>query len=442
MRSIAMKKPALGVFASMCLLAGILSAQNPKPKPFGPKPTPEPAPKLAKPEPFEWDFDEDDVPFDLLITPPHIDAEVARAKDQVEKALADSRLKLDFNVPFQELNAEIANNFALKNDFSFAPVIRGFDLEGASGDRAYREGTRAIDHHDYDKAITAMDRVIEAKGPHKEGAYYWKAFAQSRIGRTNDALATLATLRKDDPQSRWLNDAKALEVEIKQSAGQHVSPDEESDEDLKLLAINGLMNSDPSRALPLLEKVLNETKNPPRVRERALFVLARSSAPEAQSAVLRIAKGGGNPDLQMKALQYLAVGDGKNVVATLSEAYNSAKDVPIKRAALEGLFTAKARDQIASIARSERNPDLKRQAIQFLGPLGADDVLLSLYNSESNAETKRSILDALFARGDAKQIIALSRRENDPTLRREAVQRLSMMKSKEASDYLMELLNK
>ena len=69
-------------------------------------------------------------------------------------------------------------------------------------------------------------------------------------------------------------------------------------------------------------------------------------------------------------------------------------------------------------------------------------MLLSLYNSESNAETKRSILDALFARGDAKQIIGLSRRENDPALRREAVQRLSMMKSKEASDYLMELLNK
>jgi hypothetical protein len=438
-----MKNAALGTFASMCLLAGVLSAQNPKPKPFGPKATPGAEPKLAEPGPLEWDdFDADDLEFRLGMMQPDIDAQVASAKDQMEKALADSRLKLDFHVPLQELNAEIANNFAFKKDFSFAPAMRGFDVEGASGDRAYREGTRAIDHHDYDKAITAMDRVIEAKGPHKEGAYYWKAFAQSRIGRTNDALATLTALRKDDPQSRWLNDAKALEVEIRQNAGQHVSPNEESDEDLKLLAINGLMHSDPSRALPLLDKVLNDTKNPPRVRERALFVLARSNAPEAQTAVLRIAKGGGNPDLQMKALRYLAVGDGKNVVSALFEAYSSAKDVPIKRAALEGLFTAKARDQIASIARSERNPDLKRQAIQFLGPLGAEDVLLSLYNSETNTETKRSILDALFARGDAKQIIALSRRESDPALRREAVQRLSVMKSKEASDYLMELLNK
>ena len=103
---------------------------------------------------------------------------------------------------------------------------------------------------------------------------------------------------------------------------------------------------------------------------------------------------------------------------------------------------AKARDQIVAIAKSERNPELRMESIRFLGVLGADDVLLSLYNSETNADIKRSILDAFFARGDAKQIIALSRRENDPGLKRQAVQRLSMMKSKEASDYLMELLNK
>ena len=438
-----MNKAAFRFLPLICLMAGFLSAQ--KPKPFGPKPSPAPDPKLVEPgrldfEDFETDFD--DLQFELGNIRPQVEIDVARAKDEVEKALADQKWRFDLHGPLQEWNTEIAKNFAFNNNFSFAPVIRGFDLEDAGRDRAYREGTRAIDRRDYEKAIAAMDRVIEAKGPHKEGAYYWKAYAQSRIGRTNDALATLGALRKDDPQSRWLNDAKALEVEIKQDAGQHVSPDGESDEDLKLLAINGLMNSDPSRALPLLEKVLNETKNPPRVRERALFVLARSNAPEAQTAVLRIAKGGGNPDLQMKALQYLAVGESKNVVGTLAEAYNNAKDVPIKRAALEGLFIAKARDQIASIAKSERNPDLKRQAIQFLGPLGADDVLLSLYNSETNSEIKRTILDAFFARGDAKQIIALSRRENDPGLRREGVQRLSMMKSKEASEYLMELLNK
>lgn len=426
----------------MFLVTGFLSAQKPSPFVHAPKPGAEP--KLAGPGTLDFDdlgMDLEDLQLQLNNIKPEIEGEVARAKEQVENALSNGAL-LEMQEPFRELNQEFANNFVFNKDFAFAPMVRGFDLAEISGDDAYREGTRAIDHHEYAKAISAMDRVIEAKGGHKEGAYYWKAYAQSRIGRTNDALATLSELRKDDPQSRWLNDAKALEVEIRQDAGQHVSPDGQPDEDLKLLAINGLMNSDPARALPLLEKVLNDTKNPPRVRERALFVLARSNSPEAQSAVLRIAKGGGNPDLQMKALQYLAVAGGKNVTANLSEAYNAAKDVSVKRAALQGLFMAKARDQIIAIAKSEPNPELRMESIRFLGVLGADDVLLSLYNSETNADIKRSILDAFFERGDAKQIIALSRRENDPGLKRQAVQRLSMMKSKEASDYLMELLNK
>ena len=67
-------------------------------------------------------------------------------------------------------------------------------------------------------------------------------------------MAAIAELRKSYAGSRWLDDAKALEVEVKQAAGQKVSPESESDEDLKLMAINGLMQSDSERAIPLLER--------------------------------------------------------------------------------------------------------------------------------------------------------------------------------------------
>ena len=70
-----------------------------------------------------------------------------------------------------------------------------------------------------------------------------------------------AEIPKQFPQSRWINDAKALQVEIQQASGTAVSPESQSDEDLKLLAINSLMNSEPDRAIPLLEKVVNDPKN-------------------------------------------------------------------------------------------------------------------------------------------------------------------------------------
>jgi hypothetical protein len=44
---------------------------------------------------------------------------------------------------------------------------------------------------------------------------------------------------------------------MKQSTGQPVKPADQSDDELKMLAIQGLMNSDPERTLPLLEKMIN-----------------------------------------------------------------------------------------------------------------------------------------------------------------------------------------
>jgi hypothetical protein len=43
---------------------------------------------------------------------------------------------------------------------------------------------------------------------------------------------------------------------------------------------------------------------------------------------------------------------------------------------------------------------------------------------------------------NASALVAIARTEKDPELKREAVQKLSLMHSKEGTDYLMELLQK
>src|SRR6185295_4519060 len=98
----------------------------------------------------------------------------------------------------------------------------------------------------------------------------------------------------------------ALDVEVRQAAGKPVSPESATDEDLKLMALQGLMNSDSDRALPLLEKLLHSSQSP-KIKERALFVLTQSDSARAKQIVVDIAKGSSNPDLQMKAVHYLGV---------------------------------------------------------------------------------------------------------------------------------------
>jgi HEAT repeat protein len=100
-------------------------------------------------------------------------------------------------------------------------------------------------------------------------------------------------------------------------------------------------------------------------------------------------------------------------------------------------------EHLSAIAKSEQNVDLRREAIRELGNIRDDQtvgLLVSIYGTESDRESKREILNSLRSQGAAKQIIECARKESDPELKRTAVRLLSEMHSKEALDYLMEIL--
>jgi HEAT repeat protein len=427
------------------------------PPPVIHNPKPAPAPKVVPAPPVDvwgdmpdFEMDMDRVQSEIDRIRPDIDIDTDAAMLELQQQMKTIKPEIARSVAeadrqFQGKLKDLHQNFAFNFNPWGAVMMPRFDerdlRRGAvSGD--YRSGTRAIDRHDYEKAIKDLDHVIAAKSARVDGAYYWKAYAQSKLGRSSDALNTLAQLQREYPQSHWLRDSKALQLELKQQTGVHVSLASETDEDLKLLAINGLMHSEPDKAMPLLEKVLNETKNPPRVRERALFVLARSDSPQARAEVMRVAMGSSNPDLQMKAVEYLAVSGDKKDSAAFTNIYRSTSDPAVKRAALQALFMRKDENALLNLARSETNEDLRRQAIQLLGAMRAAGPLASLYSSEKSPDVRRNIIDALFTGGDAKQLVSLARSESNPELKRQAVERLSMMHSKDADAYLMELLNK
>jgi HEAT repeat protein len=78
----------------------------------------------------------------------------------------------------------------------------------------------------------------------------------------------------------------------------------------------------------------------------------------------------------------------------------------------------------------------------YLGSIRAEAELQQLYGSESDPEIRRQIIHGLMASQSAKGLVDIARKETNPELKREAVQMLSSMKTKEATDYLMELVSK
>jgi HEAT repeats/Tetratricopeptide repeat len=316
-----------------------------------------------------------------------------------------------------------------------------------SGDGQYDRGASALDAGRWSDAVEIFSQVADSKGSRADGALYWKAYAQNKLGQRDAALATIGELRKDYASSRWLDDAKALEVEVHQQAGQPVSPNAESNDDLKMLALNGLLNSDPEQAVPLMEKVL-QNNNTPKLKDRALFVLSQSRSPKAQELLTEAAKGKFNPDLQIRALRYIAQSGGSESRATLYSVYTSTNDLVVKKAILNDFITSKytgANDPLGMIAKNEKNPELRREAIRRLGVMHStetSDVLISLYGTETDNDIKKEIANSLFVQNNAKALVDLARKETNPAMKQELVQKLSIMHSKDATQYMMELLSK
>ena len=408
-----------------------------------------------------------------------------RSMESLERSRAMQELMLAQNFQFQ-----VGRGGGIGNGI-------GTGIGTGSDEGSYQNGQSALENRRWDQALQSFSQLAARGGPRADGATYWKAYALNKLGRRDEALAAIADLRKAYASSRWLEDAGVLELEMKQAAGQAVTPENQSDEELKLLALNGLMQSDPQRALPLIENLLKSTQSP-KLKKNAVYVLAQNGSPRARQVLERIARGGTNPDLQATAIRYL--GDRGDSGQLLWEVYGSTTDAGVKRQILNsftsrgdkdhltqiartekdsslrlaairqlgaGLFTnelmqlyqaetsvdmkrqilstltsTSTPDRLMEIIRTEKDANLRRSAIQHLASTGAasGDALLQLYASEQDERGKQSILDALASQNNAKGLVSLARAEKDPQMKRRIVQRLSGLSGPEAADYLAELL--
>jgi hypothetical protein len=465
------------IFIAMAVMATGLRAQQPPAVPAMP------LPQLTPVAPV--------LPFDVQLDLGRMQADLARAQQEMAQTFAKDGPKLS-----------IAGTFGNTVFDSIAGAGLAFQGRAGAGrsDAEYEQGTRALDDHRYEDAVKRFDAVIDSKSARADGALYWKAYALNRLGRRDDALAAITVLRRDYTSSRWLNDAQALGAEISQGSGRAVSPAQETNEDLKLMAISSLMNADPDRALPLIEGVLKGNSSP-KVKDRALFVLTQNSSPRAQQILNEYAKGAGNPDLQIKAIRYVGMSGTKDAQQLLTGYYNNTNDPAVKRVIIQSLMAAQASGPLFNLAKNEKKDDLRELSISMLGAMRATDQLTQLYASETSADnririvralfiagatdkllelvknekdpkvreeairsyartpgataetlagfysantdagTRRAIVNGLFERGDGKLLVELARKESDPAMKSYIVQRLGMMQhSKEATDYMIELL--
>jgi hypothetical protein len=275
-------------------------------------------------------------------------------------------------------------------------------------DDAYTIGTRAMDEHRWQDAVSAFDKVIGEKGKRVDAALYWKAYSLNKLGRAPLAVATCDQLHSQFADSPWNKDCNTISVDVqvdpKMMAADNmrlridrvhpyvkiapIRPDmggdsgvaRGSDEDLKMLALNSLLNRDPVTALPLLRGILSGNQ-PLSVKKHALFVLAQSKSPEAESILHDAALGKLDPQLQGHAIQAMAVFQGKRANDTLAEVYRTTADPKIKSAIISAMFITKDAPRMVEMARNEKDLELKRRIVSELALMNdkaATDYMMEL----------------------------------------------------------------
>jgi HEAT repeat protein len=107
------------------------------------------------------------------------------------------------------------------------------------------------------------------------------------------------------------------------------------------------------------------------------------------------------------------------------------------------MFVGNQSDRLIELAKGEKDPELRKTAIRNLGLMkraGTAEALVSIYGSDQAPDVRKAVVNALFLQNNGKALVDLARAEKSPEMKKEIVSKLSIMKSKEATDYLLELL--
>jgi hypothetical protein len=159
---------------------------------------------------------------------------------------------------------------------------------GSRDDNDYAAGVRAINEGRWSDAIAVFNRLAGQGSSHADGALYWKAYAENKLGQGDNALQTCAELRHSHPGSNWLEDCGALEIEILARNGQPLQPKAQQSDDLKLLALASLMQRDEKKALAEIDEILNRSDSSEKLKQGALYIMGEHHTDTEYAQIARL----------------------------------------------------------------------------------------------------------------------------------------------------------
>lgn len=223
---------------------------------------------------------------------------------------------------------------------------------------------------------------------------------------------------------------------------------DEKDE-IKAIALQSLMQSNPERALPYIGEMLkNDSKASKGLREIAVRLLGQYRGPNSTALLLDLARNQTDPKLRRSAIYSLSNVEDDRVFDLLLNLATTSDDPEVAKTALRALANhrnQKAKDSIGSLALSAKSPLIRRDAIYFLGERKDDasiDRLISIYDTDADPEIKKHAIYALSRSGNPKarqKLLDVARSNSNEDARLQAIQWLDDRADESFIDELVKL---
>lgn len=346
-------------------------------------------------------------------------------------------------------------------------------------DSLYRLARLALDRGRYREAADAF-RSLQVKYP-KSGyapdAMYWQAFALYREGgmeRLRQAATVLDQQRSKYPDAATGGDAETLAVRVRgelarlgdsdAAAAISASADaaaeapravaeaarttaravrvtggrapqamrssrsdcgRDDDSDIKLAALNGLLQMDADRAVPILRKVLaRRDSSSVCLRRKAIFLVSQKQTDGTEDILLDAARSDPDPEVKQQAVFWLSqVGTDKAVVA-LDSILRRSNDSQLQDKAIFALAQQGGSRATAALrAYAERTDvpeDMREKAVFWMGQNNATGnaaFLRTMYGRSQSTALKQKILFSLSQAGGAdneKFLLDIVRSRTEP----------------------------
>ena len=375
--------------------------------------------------------------------------------------------------------ARVVMMAALTLAWTSGALARAVDADAAPESKRLARAKDLIADEQWPRAIDELrTAVADTKEPRRDEALYWLAHSLNQSGDQASAVETIARLETEFPSSMWVKPARSLRVDIavrlnridvlwrmaqpparppvpvKAPAG--VSPripksekppalpkmwytDQiPSDPDLQVQALGALLKTDGERVVPMLKQIAFESESPgPAIR--AVFMLAQSPLPEARATMVKIAESGPEP-VRVAAVRDLGRFGGPEAPKELLSLYPTAID-PVKYQIVKVLGERAETLALMQIVESEKDGTLRYSAITGLGQAGGGAQLARMYKSAS-LKGKRPIIIGLFSARADDELIRIAETEQDAALRQEALERLRLLGTPKAKEYLQKVSEK